>query len=71
VARPESMSSLEAVWLLGFLCGLICDMDALVDTQPFRVLVRFSFAEALTTGLTRAAGSGSLSFDMVGGPHRG
>jgi hypothetical protein len=54
------MSSLEVAWLLGFLGKLIGDVDTLMDTQPFRVWVRFSFAEARGIGLTRAAGSGSL-----------
>jgi hypothetical protein len=58
--RPESKSSPAAARLLGFLGKLICDVDTLMDTQPFRVWVRFSFAEARGTGLTRAAGSGSL-----------
>lgn len=46
VLRPESMSSLEAAWLLGFLGGLSCGMDARMDTQPLRVWVRFSNAES-------------------------
>jgi hypothetical protein len=44
VLRPESMSSLDAAWLLVFLGKLICGMD----TQPFRVWMRFSNAEAPT-----------------------
>jgi hypothetical protein len=44
--RPESMSSLEGAWLLGFLGGLIFGMDTRMDTQPFRVWVRFSNAES-------------------------
>jgi hypothetical protein len=45
VVRPESMSSLEGAWLLGFLGGLIFGMDTRVDTKPVRVWVRFSNAE--------------------------
>jgi hypothetical protein len=64
--------SLEPAWLPGFLCGLIRDLDTLMDAKPFRVLVRFSLAEALTTtGLTCTAGSGSLSFEGRDGWHRG
>lgn len=62
------MSSPATAWLLGFLGKLICDVDTLMDTQPFRVWVRFSFAEARGMGLTGAAGSGSLcSADAVAG----
>ena len=49
VLRPESMSSLEVASLLGFLCGLGCDMDTRMGTEPVRVWVRFLLAEALTT----------------------
>jgi hypothetical protein len=62
------MSSPTAAPLLGFLGKLICDVDTLMDTQPFRVWVRFSFGEARGVGLTRAAGSGSLLFDTAGCP---
>lgn len=60
VLGPESMSSLAAAWLLGFLDKLICDVDTLMDTQQFRVWVRFSFAEARGIGLIHTAGSDSL-----------
>jgi hypothetical protein len=46
VLRPESMSSLEGAWLLGFLGGLIFGMDTRVDTKPVRVWVRFSNVES-------------------------
>ena len=35
--RPESMSSVEAAWLLGFLGGLSCGMDTRVDIKLVRV----------------------------------
>jgi hypothetical protein len=71
VLRPESMSPPEVAWLLGFLGKLICDVDTLMDTQPFRVWVRFSFAEARGTGLTRVDGSGSLCLIRTDGWRRG
>jgi hypothetical protein len=40
--RPESMSSLEGAWLLGFRCGLICGMDTRVVTKPVGVWLWFS-----------------------------
>lgn len=46
VLRPESMSPLDAAWLLGFLDVLVRGMDTPVDAQPFRVRMRFSNAES-------------------------
>jgi hypothetical protein len=46
VVRPESMSSLEGAWLLGFRGGLVCGMDKRMDAKPVRVWVRFSNAKS-------------------------
>jgi hypothetical protein len=46
VLRPESMRSLEAVWLLGLLGGLICGMDTRMGAKAVRVWMRFSNAES-------------------------
>lgn len=43
---PESMSSMEGAWLLGFRGGLSCGMDTRVDTKSVRVWVWFSNAES-------------------------
>jgi hypothetical protein len=37
--EPESKSWPQAAWLSGFLGGLICNMDAPMDAQAFRVRV--------------------------------
>lgn len=44
--RPESMSSLEGAWLLGFLCRFVCGMGTRMDTKPVRVWVRFLKTES-------------------------
>jgi len=47
LVRPESKSWVKPAWLLGFPCVLICGMDLLMDTQPFRVQVRIPLASGL------------------------
>ena len=62
VLRPESMSPPEAVWLLGFLGKLICDMDTLL----FRVMSVVGVCGNSWQWLNPHCRLGFALFDMTG-----